>query len=131
MIMSGLVRIGNEPALRHTPKGEAVIDLSLAYPYGRGDQSGKRPTQWIKATLWGKRAESLAPYLLKGKQYCVVLNDVYLHQFEKKDGGIGYEIRAKIDSLEFTDRKDTVDTPREDVQQRTVTFNDIDDDVPF
>jgi single-strand DNA-binding protein len=40
-----------------------VANVSLAFTYGKKGDDGKRPTQWVDASLWGQRAESLAPYI--------------------------------------------------------------------
>ena len=62
-------RVGRDVELRYTPSGVAVAAIALAYEYGRKDQqTGKRPTQWVEVTMWGKTAEALSQYLIKGKQ---------------------------------------------------------------
>ena len=56
----GLARIGRDVELRTTQSGETVAGLSLAFSFGKKGADGKRPTQWVDASLWGKRAEALA-----------------------------------------------------------------------
>ena len=73
MRANGLARIGKDAEVRYSPNGDAIANLSLAFTYGKKGTDGKRPTQWVDATLWGKRAESLAPYLKKGGQIVVYL----------------------------------------------------------
>ena len=63
MKLIGLTRIGNDPELRYTSSNMAVLQLSLAYNWG----GKEKKTQWVRATLFGKRAESLAPHLGKGQ----------------------------------------------------------------
>ena len=72
----GLARIGRDAEIRHTAGGDAVASLSLAFTYGRKGEDGKRPTQWVDASLWGKRAEALAQYLTKGSLVAVTPEDV-------------------------------------------------------
>lgn len=55
-------RIGNDADVRYTPSGSAVCDVSIAVNKGKD-----KPPLWIKATFWGKLAESLGQYLTKGK----------------------------------------------------------------
>ena len=50
----------------------SASNLALAFNYGRKDDQGQRPTQWVDAALWGKLAESLKQYLIKGKQVTIV-----------------------------------------------------------
>ena len=82
----GLARLGRDAEVRYTPEGKAVANLSLAFTYGRKGTDGKRPTQWVDASLWEKRAETLAPYLLKGGLVSVTLSDVCIQAFTKADG---------------------------------------------
>ena len=49
--MIGMMRLGRDAELRYTPNNEPVTNLSLAYAHGKAGQDGKRPTQWIDATL--------------------------------------------------------------------------------
>ncbi len=79
----GLARIGRDVELRHTAQGEAVAGLALAFTY-RG--KGEKCTQWVEASLWGKRAESLAPYLRKGGLIAVTVDDVHIETYEGKNG---------------------------------------------
>ena len=55
--LAGVFRIGRDAEVRHTAKGDSVANLSLAYNYGQKGSDGKRPSQWIDGSLWGKRAD--------------------------------------------------------------------------
>lgn len=102
MLMVGVARIGNEPVARYTPDGKAVMDISLAFDYGRKGNDGRRPTQWINAAMWGDRVEKLQPYLSKGSQVFVTLSEPHIETYEKKDGsGQGFSLRARVTELEF------------------------------
>ena len=137
MIQTGVVRIGNEPTIRSIASGDQVLELSLAYDYGRKGDDGKKPTQWIYASLWGSRAEKLKPYLKKGGQIFVVLSDVHMQTYEKKDGsGQATSMRARIEQLEL------LGGPREQTQHERDKANGyqkdsksaldgLDDDIPF
>jgi single-strand DNA-binding protein len=61
-------RIGKDAELRTTQSGQQVCGFSLASDQGFGD---KKTTNWFRVSLWGKRGQSLAPYLLKGGQVAV------------------------------------------------------------
>lgn len=84
--MYGLARIGRDAELRSTAQGEPVINLALAFSYGRKGEDGKKPTQWVEGVLWGKRAEALAPYLMKGTAVVVTLQDTHVETYEGKNG---------------------------------------------
>lgn len=101
MIITGICRIGRDCELRRTPNGDAVTNLSLAFNYGQKDQqTGNKPTMWIEGSLWGKRAEALAPYLLKGTQVSIVAEEPHIETYEGKNGP-GSKLVARIMSIDF------------------------------
>lgn len=75
----------DERSFAYLPSGQARANLSIAV-----NRSKKNGDQWVDevsyfdVTLWGKQAESLKPYLTKGKQIAV---EGYLRQDRwEKDG---------------------------------------------
>ncbi|HJZ71404.1 MAG TPA: single-stranded DNA-binding protein [Vicinamibacterales bacterium] len=65
--------LGRDAELRYTPGGAAVAKFSLATTEVWNDKGGQRQerTEWHNIDLWGKQAESLSEYLVKGKQVYV------------------------------------------------------------
>ena len=97
-----LCRLGNDPEVRFLTNGTAVMSLSLAYPYGMKGQDGKRPTQWIEATWWGKQAEAIQPFLKKGDQISVSLDDVHIETYtNKQDGTERFKLAGKVAGFDF------------------------------
>jgi len=145
MLMVGVARVGNEPVARYTPDGKAVMDISLAFDYGRKGGDGRRPTQWVNATMWGDRVEKLQPYLSKGSQVFVTMSEPHIETYDKKDGsGQGFSLRARITELEFVGgrREDasaesagesTGATPARAAKApaKAPGFDEMDDDIPF
>jgi single-strand DNA-binding protein len=146
MLMVGVARIGNEPVARYTPDGKAVMDISLAFDYGRKGSDGRRPTQWINAAMWGDRVEKLQPYLSKGSQVFVTLSEPHIETYDKKDGsGQGFSLRARITELEFVGgRRDESSADAPDMgggssaparpakaAAKAPGFDELDDDIPF
>lgn len=95
----GLARIGRDAEVRFLQDGTAVANLSLAFSYGR-KVDGKRPTQWVDAAMFGKRAEALAPYLLKGGMVSVTLEDVHIETYQGKNGE-GHKLAGTITQIEL------------------------------
>lgn len=60
--------IGKSAETRRTPNGDAVTSWSLAVEERKGSE---KRTIWFDCSLWGKRGESLAPYLTKGGKVAV------------------------------------------------------------
>ena len=127
-------RIGQEPNLRYTQKGDAVMGLSLAYNYGRKGDDGKKPTQWVEGSLWGKQAEALQPYLQKGGQIVATLDDLHIEQYEGKNGP-GHKLVGRIVGLELVGGKTS--EPAQHQASRSATRAqapadfDESEDVPF
>jgi len=141
MKANGLARIGKDAEVRYTPGGAAVANVSLAFTYGKKGDDGKRPTQWVDASLWGQRVESLAPYLTKGKQIVAYLEDVHIQTYTKGDGTQASKMAARIADLEFVAGGEQAE-PRQAAPQRQQErqpapqsqgsgFDDMDDDIPF
>ena len=141
MKANGLARIGKDAEVRFTPSGAAVANVSLAFTYGKKGDDGKRPTQWVDASLWGQRVESLAPYLTKGKQIVAYLEDVHIQTYTKGDGTQASKMAARIADMEFVAGGEQSE-PRQAAPQRQQErqtapqsqgsgFDDMDDDIPF
>lgn len=138
-IQTGLYTLGRDAEVRFTAKGDAVASLSLAYNYGPKDSDGKQLTQWVDASMWGKRAESLTQYLLKGKEIWAVLDDVHIETYKKKDGGEGFKLAARVVDIKFVKngsqqpsapRPAPAAAPKAAAKPST-GFDDMDDDIPF
>lgn len=137
MILSGLCRLGRDCDVRYVASGSAAVGLSLAYSYGKKGDDGKRPTTWIDATLWGALGEALAPYLLKGSQVWVTLDEVHLHTYERNSGGTGTSLRGTVRMIELAgnkprDEEKPAERKPEGVKETgSSSFGDFEGDFPF
>ncbi len=104
MILTGLARLGRDAVLRYSPDGTPVANMALAYNYGQKGQDGNRPTQWVDASLWGKRAEALVPHLLKGTALDVVVEDVRIETWTDNDGAGRVKLAGRVANVEFAGR---------------------------
>lgn len=139
--MIGMMRLGRDAEVRNLQDGTAVAGLSLAFNYGKADQSGNRPTTWIDASLFGKQAESLAQYLLKGSVHEFTLEGLHIQTFDKRDGGQGTKLAARVLSVELGPRPQVAaaaprapaPAPRAPAPAPRASsgFDDMDDDIPF
>lgn len=133
----GLARLGRDAEIRTTSNGEQVATLALAFSYGRKGSDGKRPTQWVDGALWGKRAEALAPYLLKGGLVSVSLEDVHVETFEGKNG-LGHKLAARVVDVELAGGGERTAAPAPAPRpaprppaSASSGFDDMDSDIPF
>lgn len=148
--LSDVGRLGRDAEIRYTPGGDAVCNLALACEYGRKGTDGKKPTQWIDATLWGKQAEALAPYLLKGQQLHITIDDAHVETFPKSDGTQGIKLAGRVIVIKFAGSPPQQDQPAPQQQSRpqarpqqqsrpapqqtpqpAADFDSFDDDIPF
>lgn len=98
--MIGLARLGRDAELRTTQTGEKVASLSLAFNWGMKGQDGNRPTQWVDGSLWGKRAEVLIDYLVKGQAVVVTIDDPHIEEFQGRNGP-GVKLAGRISQIEL------------------------------
>lgn len=73
-------QLGKDAEQRTLTNGDAVLSFSVADSQGRD-----KPAIWWRCSLFGKRAESLAPYLVKGASVTVTGN-MTEREYTDKDG---------------------------------------------
>lgn len=96
--MNSICIAGNltrDAEVRHMPNGDMVASFSVA------DNQGKdKPAIFWKCQLFGKRAESISPYLLRGGQ--VTVSGMVTEREYQKDGATmkAMEIRVQDVALQ-------------------------------
>ena len=92
--------LGRDAELRYTPAGAAVATINMATTEVWNDKAGQRQekTEWHRVVLWGKSAESLAEYLVKGKQIYVE-GRLQTRQWDDKDGNKRYTTEIRGDRI--------------------------------
>lgn len=85
--------LGKDAELRYLPNGDAVASFSVA------DSQGKeKPTIWWGCSIFGKRAESLQPYLTKGQSVTVV-GSVSEREWTDKDGNKRKSMDVRVNEV--------------------------------
>lgn len=61
--------VGQTPELKTTNNGTSFLPISVAVNERYKDKDGQQQTRttWLRATIWGKRAEGLAKIIKKGQ----------------------------------------------------------------
>ena len=92
--------LGRDAELRYTPGGTAVSKFSVATTETWNDKSGQRQerTEWHNIDLWGKQAETLTEYLVKGKQVYVE-GRLQTDEYTDKDGVKRKSTRVRSDRV--------------------------------
>lgn len=126
--------LGRDAELKYTPGGTAVASISLATTEVWNDKDGKKQekTEWHRIVIWGKTAESLAEYLVKGKQVYVE-GRLQTRKWQDKNGVDRYTTEIRADRVQLLGKKEGgggVPHPADEVQDAPSTVPD-DDDIPF
>jgi single-strand DNA-binding protein len=92
--------LGRDAELRYTPGGAPVATLNLATTEVWNDKAGQKQekTEWHRVIVWGKSAESLNEYLVKGKQIYVE-GRLQTRQWDDKDGTKRYTTEVRGDRI--------------------------------
>lgn len=138
--------LGRDAEMRYTPGGAAVTTFNMATTEQWTDKSGERQerTEWHRIVVWGKMAESLSEYLVKGKQVAVE-GKMQTRQWEDKDGHKRYTTEVRSDRVVLLGgggnggggsrrrREETVDDDTPDIRPVNEEVADAlgDDDIPF
>ena len=136
LIITG--NLGKDADQRFTPSGTAVLSFSVAVKSGYGD---KEKTNWVKCTIWGKRAEGgLVPYLKKGTQVAIS-GEFSMNEWEK-DGEKHSMPEINVNTIDLIGGKKVTPTGTKSgageesgqtptTQEKPEPKDDFDDDIPF
>jgi single-strand DNA-binding protein len=115
--------LGGDAEVRFTAKQEPIANFNVAVKSGFGD---KAVTTWVKCSLFGKRAESLAPHLVKGTQVCVS-GSAALKTWTAKDGTEKKDLEVRVNEVDLISGKKDSPSP---AKQSSVE-DEFSDDPPF
>jgi single-strand DNA-binding protein len=114
--------LGKDAELRQAGQ-DTVLSFSVA------DSQGKdKPSIWWNCSLWGKRAESLQPYLLKGAQVTVV-GQVSEREWTK-DGVTRKSMDVRVQDIALQGGKRDAEAPQRPAGKAAESFED-DGSIPF
>ena len=121
-------RLGRDAELRSTQAGDQVCGFTVAVDYRAGRE---KATNWWRVSLWGKRAETLAPYLLKGVSV-TVSGEFSLGEY---DGKPQLNIRANEIALQGGRNGGGADNSRREPDgsqgHAAAPQDDLSDEIPF
>jgi len=120
-------QLGRDAEVRFLPNGDPVANFSIA------DSQGKdKDTIWWNCQLFGKRAESLAQYLVKG-QSVTINGSVSQRKYTDKSGveRISTDVRVNDVALQGGRKENTAPQQAPKPKNQSKGFEDMDDDIPF
>lgn len=97
-------RLAADAELRYTPSGDPVLSFRVASDIGYGE---RKSTNWFQCQIWGKRAEAIKDYLLKGQQV-TIYGALMLREWTDKEGvkRLSPDVRVNDLSLQGGKRDD-------------------------
>lgn len=123
--------LGKDAEARYLQSGDPVVSFSVGVKSGYGD---KATTTWARCSMFGKRAESVSPYLTKG-QLVGISGEVTLREWNDKEGQKRSSLEVRVNDLTLLGKKDGQQAaqPRQQAPdpQQSGGFSDMDDSIPF
>lgn len=137
-----LGNLGQDPDVKFTPSGSAVVNLTLATSESWKDKNtGEKQdrTEWHRCVGWGKTAEIIGEYVKKGDQLFVE-GKLQTKKYQK-NGVDHYSTEIVIDKFQFiggnrnqggqNQQQQQQPQTQQQQQQQTPPPSDFDDDLPF
>jgi single-strand DNA-binding protein len=95
-----LGNLGQDPELRMTNTGQAVLKMRLATTESYVDKNRARQerTEWHSVVLWGKRAEALSKFLTKGTRLFIE-GGLRTSSYEDRDGNKKYRTEIVANNI--------------------------------
>lgn len=123
--------LGRDAETRFTTNGDAITSFSTALTSGYGE---KKTTTWLNCSIFGKRGESLAPYLKKGAQVAIT-GEFAARPYTSKEGVEKLSLDVRVNDLTLIGGKQ--DAPQESKPKPAKTApasgksEEFSDDIPW
>ena len=119
--------LGGEPELKYSANGQAFLRFNIASNFRAKSQSGEweDKTEWVRATVFGQRAESLSQYLKKGMRVFVD-GRLEARPWTDQQGGVRAGLELVASDVEFFSQKSD-----EKPQARGSDEDSVGSDLPF
>jgi single-strand DNA-binding protein len=142
--------LGADPEVRYMPSGDAVANIRIATTETWKDKDGAKQerTEWHRVAFFGKLAEIVSEYLVKGSQV-FIQGKIQTRKWQAQDGTDRYSTEIVADTMKMLGSpRDGGGSPgdggqrseRPARQERPAAagkpaggggFDEMDDDIPF
>jgi single-strand DNA-binding protein len=130
-VLAATIRLGSDADLRFTPENTAVAQFNGALQSGYGKNA---KTTWLRCTVWGKKAEAVAPMLLKGTQIAIT-GEITLNEYQDKQGQTKSSLECRIQDVTLLGKRDGELKPAGEPKKadgfQPDPFDEIENDIPF
>ena len=125
-------RLYKDAEQRFTSGGDSIVSFKGAVDAGFGQN---KTTSWIKFTMWGKRGDSVLPYLKDKTQICVS-GELANREYTDKEGQKRYSLEVRVNELTLLGGKPEGQqqaAPQRQAPRQTQQSSefDMDDSIPF
>lgn len=129
--------LGRDPEVRYTEDDKTIANISIATSETWKDKSGEKQekTEWHRVTFFGKLADVVGQYLVKGSQVYVE-GRLQTRKWQDKDGQDRYTTEIIADRMQMLGGKgqasqDASEPAAEKPAKAPSKFDDLEDDIPF
>lgn len=120
-------RLYKDAEQRYTQSGDSIVSFKGAVDSGYGQN---KATTWIKFTLFGKRGESLLPYL-KDKTQVAVSGELSNREYTDKEGQKRYSLEVRVNDVTLLGGKQDGQQQAQPASKPAVKAADFGDDIPW
>lgn len=122
-------RLYKDAEQRFTQSGDSIVSFKGAVDSGYGQN---KTTTWIKFSMFGKRGESVLPYL-KDKTQVAVSGELANREYTDKEGQKRYSLEVRVNDLTLLGSKqqETQQASQPAKQAQKPAMDDLDDSIPF
>ncbi len=125
--LSAIGNIGREAEVRYTPNGDAIASFSFALNSGYGE---KQITSWLNCSIWGKRAETLAPMLTKGTRVGIT-GEFTARPYTNKQGEEKISLDVRVNDLTLLGGKQDAPKSEHRPEPKSADIIDLENQIPF
>lgn len=106
--------LGRDCDTRYLSDGTAVANFSIATTEKRKEKGEMQEvTTWFRCTMFGKQADALSQYLLKGKQV-FVMGSLSLQEYVDRDGNKRTALEVRVQDIQLIGSKsDSQEVPQQ------------------
>ena len=110
-------RLVADPELRRTPNNNSVTSFTLAVNRSFTRQGEQPQTDFIDIVAWGKTAEFVSRYFVKGQQVAVA-GRIQTRTWEDKQGNKRKSVEVVAEEVHFAEPKRDNSQPRNEMPQQ-------------
>ena len=122
-------RLVKDPELRSMPNGKSTLGFAIGVDRDYKDDNGNRVCDFVNCVAFGKTAEQIANYCMKGS-HIVICGRLEQRKFTRRDGTAQNVHEVYAEKVYFLEKKDRVG--REKASEARDDFSDINiEEIPF